>query len=888
MTGADPQRQIIDGVVAETRGDPRRALEAHRGAAHRDVDVLKIDEGGRGGHVAQRARERRAEVDGAGNGVGQRAGGERERLDVEPAHDGGAAEGIGRARLDVGLHPRAQLGPEGRDRGRAVHELPAHIGRAGEVAEPAAGRDGQRARASRRIERAGAGVADVHGDRLHSGVEHGPRPGQTAPCDRRVVGVGLVVHASRHAQISGSLIEHQALDAELGADQPRLAGERADRLRVVGHRRGLQTQRHVGHDGRAADGAGHLHRAGQSRHLGPGRQELRQRVDAGLEGALEPARRHPHGDVTAQARTGRLEGKGGRPERVFVVDDVGLRRGPRAVRQHEVGGLDRPGHDRACQRAAHGEVAVRRALESLERRRQPDARAPRRGDGGPDVGDVEGDRAGERRRGHVAAGLPLQRAGGAAAVEHAMVVAHEPPLVLQPRVPGAVESDAVGTRQRRAAAGRVQAQRRGPPVAAERHRALFPRGHADRILVVERQRHVEVEVAVGAGQVGAAGLAEAVDEASVEDAAAGRAGLGRRGDGQRLDERLRRGQGEHAGQRQVRHAGDGHRLGGEIGAQLVAAERTFEGALEGARPGHRHRRRGPLRNGAEIEATGQGESETDIVEHAVDAAVGHDVRFGERHGELLQRDVRAVEGHPPGDGAAGRRALADSDCDRGSGDRAAGAGEDADVTLAEIGAKTAHVDVDPAGAVLVVDVEAAHLQTANVEPPRALGGRVARRRRQVDEHAVLAHQQYPAVVHLQIGEPDGAAQDDPRQDGGDALGREERQVGVAGGRQADVVDPDPASEEVVGERTGGQVELPTFGHLPHQPVAAPTGGRGRVDNQKRCPDERHQSGDRPGEAAWDPRPHRPIIRGVSPGQTAGLQTMLIPSRREQTWVYASG
>ena len=101
--------EIVDAEVVGARGDVRRPLQPHRQSAEavtatscRFTNALS-DSGRRG-----LALEGRAEADGAGDRLVERPGGQRQRLDVEPVHDDGAAHVVGRARGDAGVDQRAQ------------------------------------------------------------------------------------------------------------------------------------------------------------------------------------------------------------------------------------------------------------------------------------------------------------------------------------------------------------------------------------------------------------------------------------------------------------------------------------------------------------------------------------------------------------------------------------------------------------------------------------------------------------------------------------------------------------------------------------------------------------------------------------------------------------
>ena len=153
--------------------------------------------------------------------------------------------------------------------------------------------------------------------------------------------------------------------------------------------------------------------------------------------------------------------------------------------------------------------------------------------------------------------------------------------------------------------------------------------------------------------------------------------------------------------------------------------------------------------------------------------------------------------------------------------------------------------------------------TAQVEAAGHERRRRPRRRRQVHDRAALAHEQHPPRVDLEIGDPQHPAHHHPGQDGGHARGAEERGVGMTGRRQAHVGERDAAGEEVVRQSARGQIELPALRHLAHHPLATPAGGRRRVHAHEHGPDDCQQTGGRPGERAWDPQPHLPIIRGPS-------------------------
>ena len=720
--------------------------------------------------------------------------------------------------------------------------------------------------AARCVERAAAVVADVHGHSLDLGAGHGTGPREPLAAHRGVVGIGLVVHVAGHVELTGALVEHQAIDAQVGAEQPRRAGQCAERLRLVPHGRGLHLQGHVGHVGGTPDTAGKRQPADDGRHRrarGTQRHEELREADGRLERAVEPARHHPHPHVTRHVRACGVERERRSAERIFVVHEIGAGRGPRARGQHQIARLDAARHARAVERAAERERAVRRALQVHERGRHADPRAPGRADGRADIGDLEGHRARDGRPRQVAAGVPLRRAVGTCAVEQPVVVPHDPAVVCQRGVPCTAERHAIRTCEWCALPGGPQAHGRLRCLAPQRDRALLPRGDRQGRLIVERQSRIEVEITKRPAQVERSGITELVGESPIEHATPRRAALRRRGDGEGLDHGARRRQRQPAGQGQAGHAGNRHRAGAKRGAQFVSAERPLERAVERAGAADRHGRRRPCCDGREVECAGKRQREAHVVEHAIDAAVSHDRAFRERRRELLQRHVRSVEGDSSLHRAARRGVTGDTRRNRRRGQGAARAREDADVALGERGAQIPHGHVDVAGAIVVVHIEPTDLQSTHVEAPGRVGHRLARRRRQVHEHAALAHEQHPRALDLERRQTHLAAHNRPGQRDRHVTGSEERRVRVSGHCQAHVVDRHPACEQVQVEAAGGQVELPTLGHLPYDPIAAPAGSRARMDGRNRCPDERGCGRDRPGEPAWDTQPHLLIIRAPS-------------------------
>ena len=208
-------------------------VERHRQPADEERDLLQVDEGLHRRRILERAVEGGAQTHGAGDGLRQSACGKGEGLHVERVHRGHAAHRIRRPRFDRGLRPRAQRRQEGRGVQQAAGELPAHIGRADEVADRTTHRrGGERAAAARRLERAGAAERDVHRHCTDRRALRGVLPVQSLAVDVEVVGAGEIVHRAGRTQQTRRLLDRAARDLDDRAAQARFHIHGTDRLTI--------------------------------------------------------------------------------------------------------------------------------------------------------------------------------------------------------------------------------------------------------------------------------------------------------------------------------------------------------------------------------------------------------------------------------------------------------------------------------------------------------------------------------------------------------------------------------------------------------------------------------------------------------------------------------
>ena len=390
-----------------------------------------------------------------------------------------------------------------------------------------------------------------------------------------------------------------------------------------------------------------------------------------------------------------------------------------------------------------------------------------------------------------------------------MVVLGHPPLVAQRRVPGPTDGDAVASRERRAAPRGVQAERSIVSGTGEHRVAVLPRGQRQRLAIVSGERDVHVEVAPRRVELDRTGCAIGVGGTAFDRArAAGRASLPGRSEDEALDQRAGRGERQRGGERHRLRPTDAQRRRVRVGADLVGAELAAHRAGERAGAGHRRRRRRPGDERGHVERAFQRECERHVVEHAVDRPVGDQGELGEWHGQRGEHGITAIERQLAGDCPAGRGAVVDPHVDTGCRERSAGAKEAGHVPFRQRRLQAADVDVDLAGAIDVVDLQVVQRQAADVETAWRDWRRQSRRRRQVDQHAALTHQEHPAVVDDQRQQPHGATEDRPGQPRRDAAGREERLLAVAGCRESHVGQGDATRQQVVFDGARAQVELP--------------------------------------------------------------------------------
>ena len=199
------------------------------------------------------------------------------------------------------------------------------------------------------------------------------------------------------------------------------------------------------------------------------------------------------------------------------------------------------------------------------------------------------------------------------------------------------------------------------------------------------------------------------------------------------------------------------------------------------------------------------------------------ITVASRKGAVRRSRVTWLPSKPmrPFTGSAGGGALADPGPHALGLDGAAGADAKPVTDLGQLEVQAADPDVDVAGAIDVVDGEVARREPTQIEMPRDLRRRPARRGRQVDDLAAFAHQRHHAVVDDQRREPQRPGINGPGQLDRDAASREDGIGGVALGRQRDAGQRRTPCQQVVVEAGGGEVESPQPLDLYHQPGPHP-------------------------------------------------------------------